>query len=266
MKAFALLLALLVAAPQDKITLKPNEAKGDKISHQSTTKVSIKIDMQGQEIPVDSTSITKQVREIHEAVDGRATRLTLETTEEVTKSSSPMGVQEQNGPLHGLKVTYKIVDGKPVVETPEKLAEAAVAALEIGRHYKFLPKTPVGLGESWEIKGQDAVDLFGKKGEKVISAKVVNTLKEVKELDGKKVAVITSKIEVKQVGQPEGAPMEQTITFKAEGENIVLIEKGLSISVKMKGSMDLVMGPEDEEGALKGSGTIEIEAKDELLK
>ena len=86
MKLLALALVLVLAAQDEKITLKFNPRKGDKLVRTQKLEVQLKMSVdaggQTQEIEFEQRGTSKRTREFADVADGKMTRLVLDVTED----------------------------------------------------------------------------------------------------------------------------------------------------------------------------------------
>ena len=263
MKLLALL-ALCLLLPQDeKITLKFNPKKGDKLARQQKMELQLKmnIDMGGetQEMEFEQRNSSKRTREFAEVEDGKVTRLIVDCTEDFEEKKAPptMEWNRTDNPLHGRKVTVFMKDGQVAREGADGLREKDLKGLSLSdMESKFFPDKPVGVGDTWEIKG-DAVREFLGINEEIKEATLKSKLTAIKEIDKRRCAVISSTLEMS--GK---APNDIGFTGKLDVESVVWIERGYMLSAKGKGKVTLK--GESEQFSMTGEGPITIETTNKI--
>lgn len=255
-----LLLALVAAlcAPQDKITLKFNPKQGDRLTKSEKMEMSIKAKIvfgdQTQEFEMEQKETEKSTLEYKEVVDGKAARIVVNCTENIEERKSPPTLQweKKEKGLHGRRVEIFMKDGKLAREGAEGLDEKLLKKLDlIDRTSVLYPKNAVGVGETWEVTGEDVRNFLGADGE-MKEASIKLKLLEVKEIEGRRCAVLSAIIQIN--GKAEG---EIDMTMKLDTEVIVWIERGYALSVKGKGKIE--MKGNNPQFTMSGTGPMSVE-------
>lgn len=258
MKLLSIALLALLAVPQDKITFKFNPQKGDKLVKTEKTEMSIKAKVvagdQEQAIEFEQKGSEKSTSEILEVAGGQVTKAVLTVQEDVEqKKGPPTGEWEKvEKPLHGKKITLSMVDGKIVREGVEGLEAKVVNKLNLtDKTIHIFPKTPVGPGDSWEVKGDDVREFIGG-DEDLKDGKIKVKFDSVKEIEGKRCAILKSAIEI--TGK---APGEIDMVIKLDADVVVWLDRGYALSVKGKGT--LTMKAENAQFKLSGEGPMTLD-------
>src|SRR6266850_2824108 len=259
MKLLALAIALFLVPQDEKITLKFNPKKGDKLIGTQKMELQLKIKTEIgdkiQEIEFEQRGSTKVVREFAEVADGQVTKMVFDCTESYEEKRQPPAMLEwtrTDDPLHGRKVTISIKDGQVVREGADGLAEKDLRKLDLKSPSSFIfPKQPVAVGDSWEVKG-DAIRELLAAGEEIKEGKIKLKLTAVKEIDKRRCAVLSAALEA--TGKAEG---EVEFTVKADLEVVIWIERGYMLSAKGRGKVNLK--GENEQMSMTGEGPITIE-------
>ncbi|MBI3857310.1 MAG: hypothetical protein HY293_16610 [Planctomycetes bacterium] len=259
MKLLSLALALALAlAPQDKITLKFNPKKGDKLQKTEKMEMSMKAKVvagdQEQEIEFEQRDVQKATLEYAEVADGAVTRSVFDCQEHVEAKKGPPTLQWEKSekPLHGRKIALSMKDGKLVREGAEGLEEKVLNKLDLAdRSSRIFPKNPVAPGDAWELQGDDVRKFLGADND-LKDAKVKVKFLSVKDVDGRKCAILNAVLDL--VGKAEG---DVDLTVKIDTEVVVWIERGYTLSVKGKGSV--TMKAENAQFKLNGQGPMTLE-------
>ena len=256
--SFAPASAKATAGGQDKITLKFNPKQGDKFVKTDLTEMSIKSKVvaqgQEQELQIDQKQTQKSKLEYVEVTGGAVTKAVLVCEEDLEERKGPPSNQwdKKERSMHGRKVTMSMKDGALVREGAEGLDEKQLKKLDLfDRTSLIYPKTPVGPGDSWEVQGEDVRRFLGADGD-LREAKIKLTLVEVKDIDGKRCAVLKAVLEL--VGKAKG---DVDIATKLDADVIVWIERGYALSVKGKGIV--TMKAENAQFSMKGEGPMTLE-------
>jgi hypothetical protein len=254
----ALALCLFAPRAQEKITLKSQPRKGDKLS--SVEKMTMKIDLsvvaggQTQKLAVEQRGSEKKTMEIQEVEGDKVTRAFFHCEEDIEEKRDPgqEGLVKREKALHGRKVTVQIKDGKTTYDPEEGLDQEAKNSLRLEDNFaKTFPANPIAVGETWEVSGDALKSLFQ---DQKMDGKLTAKLTEVKEFEGRRSAFLDVKIEMK--GQAEGGV---TITIALKGAVIVWIERGYTLQAKLEGTTS--MAAKNENFEMKGEGPMTVDVK-----
>jgi hypothetical protein len=258
MRLLAVALLGLLAFPQDKVTLKLNPKKGDKLSKTEKTEMAIKAKLvtgeQEQPLEFEQRGLERTTSEIQEVADGAVTKILLVCHEDVEEKKGPPTMQWEKSekPMHGRKITLAKVDGKLVREGAEGLEEKIVKKLTLDdKTSHIFPKTAVAPGDSWEVQGDD-VRAFLAADDDLKEGKIKIKLDSVKDVDGKKCAVMTANLDIN--GKAEGGI---NLNIKLDAEIVVWVDRGYTLSVKGKGT--IVMKGENDNFKLSGTGPMSLD-------
>jgi hypothetical protein len=168
MKLLALALVLLLVPQDEKITLKFNPRKGDKLVKTQKLdlqlKFTISVGDQEQEHEFEQRGTIKRTNEYAEVEDGKVTKLVIDCAEDWEEKKEPptMEWRRTDKPMHGRKVTLSTKDGQLVREGAEGLGEKELKGLTLNNvEGRFFPDKPVAVGETWEIKGEAVREFLG---------------------------------------------------------------------------------------------------------
>jgi len=263
--ALALLVALLPPLDlardkqEEKIALKFNPRKGDKLATAQKTEMSIKAKVtvaseQEQAVEMEQKETQKTTSEITEVADGAVTRMVLVVKEHLVEKKSPQTQQasKKEKPLHGKTITLTLKDGKVERTGAEDVDEATLDRLDLNdRTSHIFPKGPVGVGDRWEAQGEQ-VRKFLAADQDLQTGNVKVQLLEVKTIDGRRCAVLNAVLGV--AGKASGGT---DLTIKLDCEIVVWIDRGYTLSVKGKGEIE--MKTENDQYKMKGQGTVFLE-------
>lgn len=258
MKLLALALALFLVPQDEKITLKFNPRKGDKATTTGKTEVKLKFSIEmgdePQEVEFEQRGSSKRTIEYVEAENGKVTRLVVDCAEDFEEKKQPPTMEwvRTDNAMHGRKVTILQKDGQVVREGADGLKEKELKKLDltIGEP-KFFPDKPVAVGDSWDVKG-DAVKEFINAQDEIKDASLKVKVKEVKEIDKRRCAVLTAVLEM-------SGKAENDVTFngKLDVDIVVWIDRGYVLSAKGKGKVTLK--GDGDQFKISGEGPITIE-------
>ncbi len=255
MRLLAVLAAALVLGQPEKITLKFNPRQGDKLTVVEKTAITIDIKAMDQEMTMEQRGSEKKTYEFVEVEGGKVKKVVIDCEEDVEEKKQPPNedFEKTENPLHGKKVTLSEKDGKRVIEGEgaDELPEKVSRKLRLEDTNSFLfPKEAVAVGDSWEVKGDDLKKFVNDDDIKEGTVKL--KLSEVKEIGGRKCAVISVKIDMK--GKTDN---DLDLEVSLEGEMTVWIERGYTLGLKAKGKIGIKGG--GEQAQIEGSGPMTVE-------
>jgi hypothetical protein len=254
----ALALILFAHRAQEKITLKSQPRKGDRIS--SAEKMAMKIDLsiaaggQTQKMAVEQKGSKKKTMEILEVEGEKVTKAFFHCEEDVEEKRDPgqEGLVKREKPLHGRKVTVQAKDGKTAYDPEEGLDQEAKNSLRLEDNFsKTFPARPIAVGETWDVSGDALKSMFQ---DQKMDGKLTAKLTEVKEFEGRRCAFLDVAIEMK--GQAEGGV---TITIALKGAVIVWIERGYTLQAKLEGTTS--MAASNDQFEMKGEGPMTVDVR-----
>ncbi len=257
--ATAALAALLIAgsALAEKVDLRgPAPQAGQTLQTTTDTESeqgNLSMTVQGQVVDGQMSTKSHQeiVTKILEVTDGEVTK--VETTFVKSKSVNTMNVfgqeqEQEDTNLEGLVMTQtKTEDGWQTEakggQLPQEAKDMMKKAGYADQRHAF-PAEPVEVGHKWELEGEQIGAFMGQgsmPGAK-FDGEMEFELIEVKEVNGKKVAVIEYELDGKIIIEmlPQGMQMDLDINMKGEG----LIERDLSAYTNnnvFEGDMDFSM-------------------------
>ncbi|MDR0870161.1 MAG: DUF6263 family protein [Planctomycetaceae bacterium] len=302
--SFAVLCLVLTAAAQEKYTLKYQHVPGQYEMVQETV-MDMTIGVSGTKATIPMKTVQTQYITLNvseKQADGsqqiamEITRIAMNQTSSIMNlkydSAAPDAAEsplKAAGVAVGLKITAttdkdgKFIKVEGVDEFFEKLSnnpdypkpvadmlkkqltnESMTKTIDMSR--EITPKQPVAVGETWKSEGTSELPMFGK-----VKANLDNTLKEVKTIDGRKVAVILSKSEILSEKPQEidtGNAGKMTFkTMNVESESTVLMDiaSGWTTStvseIKMKIETAMEMNGKTLEQNMTGTGTTTVSVK-----
>lgn len=259
MKLLALSFLLVLAAQDEKITLKFNPRKGDKLTKTQKMELQLKLSVdaggQTQEVEFEQRGTTKRLSEFAEVEGGKVTRLLVDYIEDFDEKKEPPNMEwtRTDNAMHGRKFTLSMKDGKLVREGVEGLKEKELKKLNLDTmDAKLFPDKAIAVGDTWEVKGE-ALEDFLATSEEIKDMTLKAKLTAIKEIDKRRCALIDATLEMK-------GKAENDIGFsgKMDVEIVVWIERGYVLSSKGKGKMT-IKGDNDQ-FSMTGEGPITIES------
>jgi len=232
-----ILCALAIAAGlQEKVTLRYQPKEGDSVTLNATVTMNLKVKTDGGEQEFQAVNNRLATVEIGAVADGRPTRKTVEYLSDTDEQTAGGRTERRENPLHGKRVTGARKDGKWTFACEEKLDEETLR--KAGDDEKFtqlLPGREVAVGESWTLSGDKLSDAWAASGG--LEGEMKMTLKDLKEIDGKRCATIAMKWDVKSPKAPDGTQH----LLKVDGEIIATLDRG-HISIVGRGPMTIRRG------------------------
>jgi hypothetical protein len=264
MRMFALAVVLLLAAQDEKVTLKFNPKKGDKFTKTEKMELQLKSSVdaggQTQELEIEQRATRKRALEFGEVAEGQVTRLIVDCAEDLEEKKEPptMEWSRTDNAMHGRKVTISTKDGQLVREGAEGLKEDDPKKLDLkSSESSLFPTRPVAIGEEWEVKGEAAREFFGSDEGEIKEATIKMKVSSIKEIDKRRCAMLKGTLEAKGKGA-EGAEF----AAKMEVEAVAWIERGYVLSAKGKGK--ITVKAEGDQYTMSGDGPITFEMTNKL--
>jgi hypothetical protein len=247
------ILAATILPVQDKITLKFVPKAGQSVTIEETTEYTLKANAGGQEFEFSGKASEKTVTTFVKVEAGKVVEKLLHFEESVEEAKLP-GSEDftrNESPLHGRKITLTSKDGKVESKGAEDVTEDRYAQrIKIDEYYQYLlPEQPTAVGQSWEIKGDVLKKIM--RSDEIAQGKISCTLREIKEVEKRKCAVIHSKWEVSGTSS-QGFELGMEV----EGNLVIGLENGIPLSMKTEGNLKVSAA-----GQFEGEGPITIERK-----
>lgn len=255
----ALALCLAAPPPDEKISLRFQPRKGDRIA--STQKNTLKIDLsvssggESRTFTAEKRESQKKTMEILEVDGDRITKASVDCEEYIEEDRLPgqEEVTRKLKPLHGRKVTLQEKDGRIVCEPDEGLDEETRKTLKLEDSFaKTFPDRPIAVGERWEVSGEALKPLFRQPG---IEGKLSARLADVKDVEGRRSAFLEVEMDLKGPGEDGG-----TFSVHLKGTLVAWIERGYTLQARLEGTMAMQLKNEQVEMSGRGPMTIEMNA------
>jgi len=257
MKILAFAIAAALLTQQDKVTLKFNPKKGDKLVRTEKSEMQIKAKIvageQTQDIEIEQKGSEKAVIEYQEVADGRVTKLHIDQQEDVEEKKEPGSMEwtKEEKPMHGRKVTVELKDGKIVRTGTDGLEEKDVKKLVLDDPTIYLlTKEPVAVGDTWKVEGENVKKFL--RDDDLTEGTITMKLLEIKEIDKRRCAVLSAVLDVK--GKTDN---DVEVAAKLDCEVVIWIERGYALSVKGKGKVS--MSASNEQFKMEGEGPITLD-------
>ena len=239
MRLLAFALALLVVPQDEKISLKFNPKAGDKLTQSTKMEMKLKVTVDAgggtQEIEVEQRGTEKSVLEIVEVASGKLNKIVKDVLEDYGEEKAPgmEGWKRTDNPMHGRKITISMKDGKLHRDGAEGLPEKELNKLTLeDKDSRILPKEPVRIGETWEIKGEDVRKYLD--DQDITDGKMKLKVVAIKDIDKRRCAMISGTFDL--IGKVEG---DVELSLKFDADLIVWIDRGYTLSVKGRGKVKL---------------------------
>jgi hypothetical protein len=258
----AALFALITVAlcPQEKVLLKHQPKAGDQmtVTEKMHAKIHMVVNAGGQKVELDVEQ-KESKRTVMDclAVDGpvinNASYKVEEAVEEKKEPGAPDFTRSEKA-THGKTIVVERKDGKVVHQGADDLSPKDLKDFDLDDTFaQSFPKQPVAVGESWEVPAETLKKMFH---DPTSEGKMTLALKEVKEIDGRKCAVLDAALLMKGKTE-EGVE----ISMDVKGPVVVWLERGYTQSAKLEGSMGLKANTPDAVMDGKGPMTVEITAR-----
>jgi hypothetical protein len=242
---------------QDKVELRFTPRAGDVLTLEAKISGSVKAKVDGQDIDLSFRNSNKSHSTHLEVEGGKTVKKEIHIESDIEEQKGP-GAEEFTAnpqPLHGKKITITLKEGKPVIEGADDVDEKQRKKLRLEEEMAYLlPKKAVGVGDSWEVTGDDLKAAMGH-DEALGEGKISFTVKEIKEIDKRRCLVATATWDLSGTAE-EGFK----VFIKLEGEEIFWIERGVALSFKGTGTVKVSV----PDSGFEGSGPVTVESKASL--
>jgi len=226
----ALALFLLVQEPAAPVTIQLRPAQGDRLSVTDRSTYDFRGRM-GEEPITSSSRGARQMRvEMAKVEGGRLERKVIQFEDAYVEELDvhTMKYIRREDPLKDRKVTVLLREGKEALEGVDGLPDHVRKTLTlVDPLTRLLPEKPVRPGDSWEISGEGLRRIFAS-GD-FTERKIVITLRAVKEIEGRRCALLGTKYDVQ--GKAPGVQMDLQLT----GELTVWIDRGYVLAMSQEG-------------------------------
>lgn len=258
----AALVALLAVAlfPQEKVLLKHQPRAGDQmtVTEKMDAKIHLVVNAGGQKIEVDveQRESKRTVMDCLAVEGGAITKASYKVEEAVEEKKEP-GAPEftrAEKATHGKTIVVERKDGKLSQQGADGIPEKDLKDFDLDDTFaQSFPKQPLGVGESYEVPAETLKKMFH---DPTSEGKLTITLKELKEIDGRKCAVLEADLRMKGKTD-EGVE----ISMDVKGPVVIWIDRGYTQSAKLQGTMGLKAKTPEAVMEGKGPMTVEIAAR-----
>lgn len=255
----ALLIALSLLA-QEKVLLKHQPKAGDKavVTEKMEAKIHLVVNAGGQKVELDvEQRESKRTAMACLAVDGAAMMKATYQVEEAYEEKKQPGAadfERADKPTKGKTVVAERKEGKIVYQGAEGLTEKDLKDFDLDDTFaQSFPQDPVAVGATWEVPAETLKKMFH---DPTSEGKMTLTLKEVKDVDGRRCAVLDAAMQMKGKAE-EGVD----ISMDVKGPIVIWLERGYTLSAKLTGTMGLKANTAEAMMEGKGPMTVEVSAK-----
>lgn len=260
MNALAAALLLVLAAQEEKLTIKDTFQKGDKVVRRIESNLKAQLYVQEGNMEGRSELLMKfldhRTLHIRDVADGKPTKV----THEIHQDSEEYKVgdedwKKEESPLTGKRITFALRAGYPTYEDAEGLPSQALAQLFVESDmHRLHPKRPVSVGDAWDVTAKDIRAILGDDFDK---GKINLKFTEIREVAGRRCAEMKVKMEFSGTFDVPNID----IRVKVDGEARVELDRGLLVNFRGRGTsrVHAKLGTLELAGA--GSYTVELSSK-----
>lgn len=256
-------LMLAVVLLQDpatpKFELKVRPVEGDKLETLDTWTHTFRGKIGEEPLATSSRGGRRLVVEMGKVENGRLSRKAVQVVDAYVEQQDMQTGKyvRKDDPIHGRKATIVFRGGKEEREGLDGVPEAWQKQLTLADPLaRLFPDAPVRVGESWEFAG-DGVKKIYVDGD-FTEGRIVVTLRDVKEVGGRKCALLATSHDVKGKGA-DGILRELRLT----GTMTVWIDRGYVLAMSQSGRLkssgaDAASAQPNGEAAITGELTATI--------
>ncbi len=256
------LVALIAVAlfPQEKVLLKHQPRAGDRmtVTEKMDAKIHLVVNAGGQKIEVDveQRESKRTVMDCLAVEGGAITKASYKVEEAVEEKKEPGAAEftRSEKATHGKTVVAERKDGKVTHQGADGLGAKDIKDFDLDDTFaQSFPKHALAVGDSYEVPAETLKEMFH---DPTSEGKLLISLKELKEIDGRKCAVLEAHLQMKGKTE-EGVE----ISMDVKGPVVIWIERGYTQSAKLQGTMGLKANTPEAVMDGKGPMTVEIAAR-----
>ena len=256
MTRLLILVALLLQEPaREKFELRVRPVQGDRIETFDSWTHTFRGSLGDEPLRFSTRGGRRLIVDLSRVEDGRLTRKSVEVADSYieTQDVKTGKYVRKDDAVHGRKVTIELRDGREVRTGAEGVPEAEQKTLSMDDPLtRLFPDKAVAIGESWDLQGDELKKVFVN-GD-FTEGRIVVSLRDVKEIDGRRCALLMTKYDVKSAAG--GAKRELSLS----GTLTVWIDRGYILAMNQSGTMK-TDGADPKTGQPNGEAAITGELK-----
>jgi hypothetical protein len=256
-------LLLLLVVQQDpaaaKVEIRVRPVQGDRLETSDTWTHTFRGELGEEPLSFSTRGGRRLVVDMSKVVDGRLTLKGVEVADSYieTQDVKTGKYVRKDDALHGRKVTIGLRDGREERTGFEGVPDAEQKTLTIDDPLtRLFPDKAVAIGESWDLEGDELKKVFT--GGDFTEGRIVVSLRDVKEIDGRRCALLVTNYEVKGTS----GVMSRELSLK--GTLTVWLDRGYILAMSQSGRMK-TSGADPKSGQPNGEAAITGELKATLL-
>ncbi|HKS16988.1 MAG TPA: hypothetical protein VJU16_06730 [Planctomycetota bacterium] len=257
-------LFLLLVLQQDpaaaKFEIRVRPVQGDRLETSYSWTHTFRGELGDERLNFSTRGGRRLVVDMSRVVDGRLTLKGVEVADSYieTQDVKTGKYVRKDDAIHGRKVTIGLRDGREERTGVEGVPEAEQNTLTIDDPLtRLFPEIPVAIGQSWDFEGDGLKKIFA--GGDFTEGRIVVSLRDVKEIDGRRCALLVTNYEVK------GSSGGMTRELNLKGTLTVWLDRGYVLAMSQSGRMRTA-GADPKSGQPNGEAVITGELKATLLE
>lgn len=247
-------------APGEKIEIRVRPVEGDRIETFHTWTNSLRGMLGDELIVVSSRGGRRLACEMARVEGGRPARLVVDVQDSYLEQQDTKTGKfiRKDDAIHGRRVTIERRGGREERAGLDGVPEAESRTLTLDDPLaRLFPDKAVAVGESWDIAGEGLKKFFP--GGDFNEGRIVVSLRDVKEIDGRRCALLGTNYDVSRKGA-DGTTFE----LRLMGTLTVWIDRGYVLAMTQSGGMK-VSGADPKTGQPNGETAITGELKATIL-
>jgi len=259
-RALILVLALLQDPSTAKIELRVRPVEGDKLESSDTWTHTFRGTLGEEPVSFSTRGGRRLVVDMARVENGNLTRKVVQVADAYVEQQDVQTGKyiRKDDAIHGRKVTITRRDGRDERSGLDGVPEAEQKSLVLDDPLtRLFPDTPVRVGESWEIAGEGLKKVFT--GGDFTDGRIVVTLRDVKDVDGRRCALLTTNYDVSGKSA-DGVTRE----LRLLGTLTVWIDRGYILAMTQSGRMK-TSGADPKSAQPNGEAAVTGELKASVL-
>ena len=259
---YLIVVAVLLQEPAaSKVELRVRPVQGDKFETFVTWSNSFRGTLGEEPLTSSTRGGQRLVVEMSGVDNGALTRKTVKVVDSYMETKDPQTNKyiRKDDTVQGRTITISMQGGREQRTGGDGVPEPELKALAfVDPLTRLFPEKPVAVGDSWDISGEGLKQFFP--GGDFSEGRILVTLREVRDIDGRKCAVLATKYDVSGK-MPDGVARQ----LELSGTLTVWIERGYILAMTQSGRLKIT-GADPKTQQPNGEAIITGELKGTILE